>query len=184
MATQAELIRRKDLCTRYSIPGSTLVAMRNPDTAAFDPTFPSPFRIGRQTLAWRIAEVEAWLESRRLEPSAPAGWWSQHVCLNRVEHNALTGVTQAFNRNGDTLAEFYAILPPTRHRDVYGESVAPTIGELLGDRDVEQVLRARRDELEIAGISVALSDDSVRLSFNDPYFAEASRIERMRSIDI
>jgi|GEM_PF-7005145 len=269
MAGQAELIRRKDLSTRYSIPASTLTALRNPNSACFDPAFPSPFRIGRQALAWRIAEVEEWLESRRVGPSAPAGWWSQHVCLYRIEHDALTGVTRAFNRNGDTLAEFYAILPPPvltrlnasgagayakraqwldrierfdgeqdrdaalaqgigvvairdllgdnellvnlawlvidqpggprhavvmtenyetllqrRHRDVYGESVAPTIGELLGDRDIEQVLRARRDELEIVGLSVVPSDDSVKLSFNDPYLAEASRVERMRSIDI
>jgi predicted DNA-binding transcriptional regulator AlpA len=63
LETHAEVV------VRISRSRSTLSAMRDPDDARFDPTFPEPVPVGPPSnpfasIRFEASEVDAWIESR------------------------------------------------------------------------------------------------------------------------
>ena len=54
------LIRRRQVEQLVQMSRSTIYA------AVKNRTFPAPYRIGARAVAWRVSEVESWLEARLL----------------------------------------------------------------------------------------------------------------------
>jgi len=57
---EGALIRRRQVEQLVQLSRSTIYA------AVRNKTFPPPYRIGARAVAWRVAEVEQWLEARPL----------------------------------------------------------------------------------------------------------------------
>ena len=53
-----ELVSRADMAGRLSLSRSAVWRFTQ------DPSFPTPFRLGR-SVRWELSEVQAWLDSRR-----------------------------------------------------------------------------------------------------------------------
>jgi len=45
---------------------STIYNKINPKSPQYDPTFPKPIKLGSRSVGWIEAEVQAWIESRRV----------------------------------------------------------------------------------------------------------------------
>jgi len=58
------LIRRRQVETLVQLSRSTIYA------AVKAQTFPAPYRIGARAVAWKLSELEAWLEARPLASAA------------------------------------------------------------------------------------------------------------------
>jgi prophage regulatory protein len=54
------LIRRRQVEQLVQLSRSTIYA------AIKDQSFPAPYRIGARAVAWRVADIEAWLAARPL----------------------------------------------------------------------------------------------------------------------
>lgn len=54
-------IRRNELLARIPLSSQTI------DRFVAEGGFPAPFRIGTRAVAWKESEIEAWLDSRRVE---------------------------------------------------------------------------------------------------------------------
>ena len=63
---QAEkrVLRLREVCERYGLGRSTVYRLMDQGQ------FPKPIQLGPQAVAWRVEDLEAWLESR---PAAGAG---------------------------------------------------------------------------------------------------------------
>lgn len=68
---QIQLINCKELTTKLSISRSSIYERISPKSKYFDPSFPSPIRVGRCT-RWRLSEVQAWIESKSNERARPS----------------------------------------------------------------------------------------------------------------
>lgn len=58
------LIRRRQVEQLVQLSRSTIYA------AIKEQTFPAPYRIGARAVAWRVADIEKWLEARPLASAA------------------------------------------------------------------------------------------------------------------
>ncbi len=64
---QSKIIRRRELEALIGLKTSAIYAKLKPNPKRpqeFDPTFPRPVKLGVRAVGWRLAEVEAWIDSR------------------------------------------------------------------------------------------------------------------------
>ena len=62
----SQLIRAREVASRLAICSATLWRL-----AAEDPTFPPKYRIGPNSVGWRVGEVDAWVSSREEKEPRP-----------------------------------------------------------------------------------------------------------------
>jgi len=62
----SQLIRAREVASRLAICSATLWRL-----AAEDPTFPPKYRIGPNSVGWRVGEVDAWVSSREEKEPSP-----------------------------------------------------------------------------------------------------------------
>lgn len=59
------ILRRRDLESRLKLSRSTIYDKINPDSPRYDPTFPTPIRLGNgSAVGWIESEVDIWLRDR------------------------------------------------------------------------------------------------------------------------
>ncbi len=63
-----QMIRRRDLESRLGLSRSTIYDKINPKSKRYDPTFPTPVRLGEGAVAWVADEVNDWL-ARQIKAS-------------------------------------------------------------------------------------------------------------------
>lgn len=64
MTANNSLIRPKGAAAKLGIALSTLNDWLNPRSPRYDPTLPARIRIGKSAVAWREADLDAWIDSR------------------------------------------------------------------------------------------------------------------------
>lgn len=57
------ILRIKKVSELTGLGISTIYAKLDPNSSSFDPTFPSPVRLGAKAVGWRYCEVMAWVDS-------------------------------------------------------------------------------------------------------------------------
>jgi prophage regulatory protein len=63
-ASGAELLRAEDVAALLRSSRSTVYRRMDKDDSSYDPTFPSPIRLGPKTLLWRRSDILAWLATK------------------------------------------------------------------------------------------------------------------------
>ena len=63
MNTQ-RVIRLPELKSQIRLSRSTIYNKINPKSKHYDSNFPKPFKLGERSIAWILAEVQAWIESK------------------------------------------------------------------------------------------------------------------------
>lgn len=63
-AISKRLLRRKQVEQALGMSRSNIYAKMDKNSPHYDPTFPSPVRIGDRAIAWVSAEIEKWIETR------------------------------------------------------------------------------------------------------------------------
>ena len=58
------LIRIRHLMELTKLSRATIYNKMNINSPYYDPAFPTSIRIGVSAVAWRLCEVQAWIESR------------------------------------------------------------------------------------------------------------------------
>jgi prophage regulatory protein len=59
-------IRLPELKNQTGLSRSTIYDKLNPKSPRYDSTFPLPKKLGSRAIGWIEAEVQAWIESRRV----------------------------------------------------------------------------------------------------------------------
>lgn len=63
-ATAHRLLRRKQLEEAIGLSRSNIYSRMDKNSPHYDATFPIPVKIGGRAVAWVLAEVESWIDSR------------------------------------------------------------------------------------------------------------------------
>jgi prophage regulatory protein len=58
------IISRKAVTDKTRLPVSSLYERFNSKSARYDPTFPTPIRLGVRAVGWIEAEVDAWIAAK------------------------------------------------------------------------------------------------------------------------
>lgn len=61
MQIEERYIRKADVTTMVGLSANTIARMENAGT------FPGRFRLGKNSVAWKLSELTEWMESRRRE---------------------------------------------------------------------------------------------------------------------
>lgn len=66
-----KIFRLPEVATLTGLARSTIYAKLSQRSRYFDPSFPSPVRLGQRTVGWRADEISAWISScpRTQEPT-------------------------------------------------------------------------------------------------------------------
>lgn len=64
--TTQRAIRLPELKNQTGLSRSTIYDKLNPKSPRYDSTFPLPKKLGSRAIGWIEAEVQAWIESRRV----------------------------------------------------------------------------------------------------------------------
>lgn len=56
-----KILRMPALEAKLSISRSTIYDWLNPKSPRYDPTFPRPHRLGRQSVGWLESEIDNWI---------------------------------------------------------------------------------------------------------------------------
>lgn len=59
-----KILRMPALETKLGISRSTIYDWLNPKSPRYDPTFPRPHRLGRQSVGWLESEIDNWILER------------------------------------------------------------------------------------------------------------------------
>jgi prophage regulatory protein len=60
------VIRLPEIKAQTGQSRSTIYDKLNPKSPRYDATFPKPIKLGARSIGWIEAEVQAWIESRRV----------------------------------------------------------------------------------------------------------------------
>ena len=61
---EPSLIRLKEMQPMIGLARSTIYDKMNPKSKRYDASFPKPLKIGLSAIAWRLTEIQAWIDSR------------------------------------------------------------------------------------------------------------------------
>ncbi len=67
-----ELVSLETVDTEFHVSRPAQYYKRRADLPSFDPTWPTPIRVGRRKLRYRRSELERWLEDNRVASSCDA----------------------------------------------------------------------------------------------------------------
>lgn len=58
------ILRLPKVLTKIGIKRSTIYDWMNPKSPRFDPTFPKPIQLGKQSVGWYESDLDNWLSNR------------------------------------------------------------------------------------------------------------------------
>lgn len=59
-----KLVRLSELIELIRLGRSTIYDKMDPKSKRYDATFPRPIKIGVSAIAWRLTEIQIWVDSR------------------------------------------------------------------------------------------------------------------------
>lgn len=60
-----KIIRIKDVVSMIGVARSTIYDWINSESPRFDPTFPKPIKLGKNSVGWIQYQLIAWIESKQ-----------------------------------------------------------------------------------------------------------------------
>ena len=62
MNTNRKLVSIKSVCQKLSMSRSSIYRRINPQDRGYDPSFPTPIKLGDSMTRWEELEIEQWLQ--------------------------------------------------------------------------------------------------------------------------